>query len=110
MKENLKKFPYIIKNILIKIGVYRQKVVKNGKFLPYHALVVIGVNSKYQGLGIGTILLSEFENIAKKDKKIMKIILSVNPNNSNAIKSYKKNGWKISDFSEKSINMFKFVT
>ena len=109
-KDNLKKIPVIIKNILIKIGFYKHKVViNNDKFQPFMALVVIGVKQGSQGMGLGSVLLTEFENIASQTPQVIKINLSVNEKNTNAIKSYKKNGWKISHYSKKSINMFKFI-
>ena len=109
-KENLKKYKIIIKNILTKIGIYNQKLKqKSREFQPFIGLVVIGVKQDSQGIGLGTLLLTKFENFAKKNQAVVKITLSVNPKNINAIKSYKKNEWKISDFSKNSINMFKFI-
>ena len=98
--ENLKKFPYIVKNLLIKFGI--KKIVKQvstekvEEFQAFMGLVVIGVKNKYHGKGYGSILLQEFERIAREDRGIKRITLSVKASNSKAIKSYLRNGWCIS--------------
>ena len=72
-------------------------------------LIVIGLKKDEQGKGLATILLNEFEKKAKEDNDIEKIILSVKPENTSAIKAYSKNGWKISKKSNTSTQMFKFT-
>lgn len=98
--ENLKKFPYIVKNLLIKVGLKNKVQLvsseKNADFQPFMGLVVIGVKNKYHGKGYGSILLQEFERIAKEDGGIKRIQLSVKASNSKAIKSYMRNGWQVS--------------
>ena len=72
-------------------------------------LVVIGLRKDNQGKGIGEILLNEFEKRAKIINEVKKISLSVKPQNTNAIKAYSKNGWKIGEQTKKTIQMFKFL-
>lgn len=92
--ENKKRISFIYKNILVKIGLRSKENVHQvaQPFDPYWGLVVIGVDPAWQGKGIGSQLLKEFETQAKEDK-VSYISLSVNKSNHNAIKSYYKNGW-----------------
>jgi len=97
--ENLKKFPHIIKNMLIKFG-FKKKVIRVSSeeeedFQPFIGLVVIGVKNKYHGLGYGSFLLQEFERVAREDGNIRRIQLSVKASNRKAIKSYLRNGWQV---------------
>jgi GNAT superfamily N-acetyltransferase len=98
--ENLKKFPSIVKNLLIKFGLKKRVQLvsseKNADFQAFMGLVVIGVKNKYHGKGYGSILLKEFERSARADGGIKRIQLSVKASNSKAIKSYLSNGWQIS--------------
>ena len=107
--ENLKKIPYIKKNILLKMGLYKSDEIKNEKFIPFMGLVVIGLKKNEQGRGNGSILLCEFEKRAKKITNIQKISLSVKSDNFNAIKSYSKNGWKIGERTNESVKMYKLI-
>ena len=108
--ENIKKIPYIRRNIFIKLGLNKpEKINKNNDFIPFMGLVVIGLRKDNQGKGIGGIILNEFENIAKNNNEIKKISLSVKLQNINAIKAYSKNGWKIGEQTKKTIQMFKFI-
>jgi ribosomal protein S18 acetylase RimI-like enzyme len=59
-------------------------------------LVVIGVSSSARKKGIGTILQQEFERRAKQHGATG-MRLSVRVENANAIASYKRNGWMISE-------------
>lgn len=97
--ENLKKFPYIVKNLLIKFGLKKKVTLvsakENADFQPFMGLVVIGVKNKYHGKGYGSILLQEFERLAKEDGGIKRIQLSVKASNTKAIKSYLRNGWQV---------------
>ena len=108
--ENIKKIPYIRRNIFIKLGLNKpEKINKNNDFIPFMGLVVIGLRKDNQGKGIGGILLNEFENRAKIINEVKKISLSVKPQNTNAIKAYSKKGWKIGVQTKMSIQMFKFL-
>lgn len=108
--ENIKKIPYIRRNIFIKLGLNKpEKINKNKDFIPFMGLVVIGLRKDNQGKGIGGILLNEFEKRAKIINEVKKILLSVKPQNINAIKAYSNSGWKIGEQTKKSIQMFKFI-
>ena len=111
--ENLKKFPYIVKNLLIKFGLKKKVTLvsakENGDFQPFMGLVVIGVKNKYHGKGYGSILLQEFERLAKEDGGIKRIQLSVKASNSKAIKSYISNNWEIKSNMNDTLTMFKNV-
>jgi len=52
----------------------------------------------------------EFELRAMNNNDIEKIILSVKPENINAIKAYIKNGWLIGEQTNISTQMFKFTS
>lgn len=96
-KENLKKFPYAFKNILIRMGIKSTlKTIPQydlTSFKPFLGLVVIGVRKEDQGKGFGSLLLSEFEKLAKNTPGIQRIQLSVKSENIKAIKAYVRNGW-----------------
>ena len=109
--ENLKKLPYILKNLLIKFGL-KNKVQpvsskKNADFQAFMGLVVIGVKNKYHGKGYGSILLQEFERLAREDGAIQRIQLSVKASNSKAIKSYLRNGWQVSKQDDQTKQLIK---
>ena len=108
--ENIKKIPTIKKNILLKFGLKKPtETLNKNEFIPFMGLIVIGLKKENQGKGIGSILLNEFEKRAMNNNDIEKIILSVKPENINAIKAYVKNGWKIGKQSDTSTQMFKFT-
>ena len=108
--ETIKKIPTIKKNILLKFGLKKPtETLNKNEFIPFMGLIVIGLKKENQGKGIGSILLNEFEKRAMNNNDIEKIILSVKPENINAIKAYIKNGWKIGKKSDTSTQMFKFT-
>jgi GNAT superfamily N-acetyltransferase len=108
--ENIKKIPYIKKNILLKIGLYKAvRTINKEEFIPFMGLVVIGLKKEEQGKGLGSILLNEFEKRAIKSNDIEKISLSVKSENLNAIKSYSKNGWVIGEQTKTSLQMHKLI-
>jgi GNAT superfamily N-acetyltransferase len=109
--ENLKRISFIRRNLMYKLGL--NKIVNNKtvnknpiKFKTSWGLVVIGVDPTYQGKGVGSLLLQEFEQLAKSDG-VKKITLSVKPENLKAIKSYTKNGWHSAAEKDDSLNMYK---
>lgn len=109
--ENMKRIPLIKKNILLKLGVNNNKNNHSSKselFIPYWGLVVIGVDPAFQGKGIGSLLLQEFEKLAKEDG-VTRINLSVKKENSKAIKSYERNGWQILSSNLDSFTMYKNI-
>lgn len=94
--ENRKRYGFIWRNLLSKIGLKPKPGPMSDKereeLYPRFGLVVIGVNAKNQNQGIGGILLREFEERAKKEN-IKILTLSVKQNNLQAINAYKKSGW-----------------
>jgi GNAT superfamily N-acetyltransferase len=107
--EIIKRFSFIKRNLLLKLGVKQINVVKKGEPIPFSpswGLVVIGLSPEYQGKGVGGILLNEFEKLAMIDG-VLKVSLSVKSNNQQAIKSYSKNGWLIENIEKDSLNMYK---
>ena len=111
--ENLKKIPYIVRNLLIKFGLkkkVRQVSAKEVKdFKAFMGLVVIGVKNKYHGKGYGSILLQEFERRARIDPEIKKIQLSVKATNEKAINAYIRNGWEISHSEKHTKQLIKYL-
>jgi GNAT superfamily N-acetyltransferase len=111
--ENLKKSPYILKNLMIRFG-FKKKVgqvstKEEEDFQPFMGLVVIGVKKKYHGKGYGSILLQEFERVAKTQRDIKRIQLSVKAHNEKAIKSYLRNGWQVSKADSQVKQLFKVI-
>jgi ribosomal protein S18 acetylase RimI-like enzyme len=106
-KEVRARYTFILKNI---VNRFARKQKLNGDptvvFEPYSGLVVIGVDSTFQGKGYGSLLLKEFERISKK-KGLNKMVLSVRTENAQAIASYKRNGWGITQVNGKSTSMEK---
>lgn len=110
-KENIKKSSYIFRNILYKLGLAKAKKastesIKN--FESFMGLVVIGVDPDFQGKGLGSILLREFEKRAR-ELGVHHIQLSVISSNLQAIKAYQKNGWVISFTGERSLQLKKIL-
>jgi ribosomal protein S18 acetylase RimI-like enzyme len=107
--EILPNYSLIIKNILTKLNLKKTKKQKSNqinKKEPVIGLVVIGVNTLFQGKGYGSMLLSKFEQKAKS-YNIHNISLTVKSSNKKAIKSYKLNGWEVSFRDKKTIRMTK---
>lgn len=97
------RYPFIARNLLRKLSniiIPKQPVRKTdmqeiGENIPLTAgLVVIGVNPVWQGKGVGSVMQQEFEKIAIR-MGAKRLQLSVRTNNSQAIKSYQKNGYSI---------------
>jgi GNAT superfamily N-acetyltransferase len=71
--ENTSRFPFIIKNILMKIRLKNHiKTTQNTQenFQTFWGLVVIGVIPEFHGKGFGSFLLQEFERLARLDKVV----------------------------------------
>jgi len=75
---------------------------------PHVGLVVIGVDPKFIGKGYGSELLVEFEQHAKT-LGFKKMMLTVRTDNTNAIKSYKRNGWLITKVEGASTSLEKIL-
>ncbi len=109
-KEFRNKFSLVMKNI------FRRKLFKKGEIISEIAqdnkestgLVVIGVHPNFRGQGVAGDLLNQFELHTLK-LEMKKMVLSVNSNNSTAINSYIKAGWKIINRSGNQIKMTKIV-
>lgn len=71
-------------------------------------LIDIAVAPEYQGKGYGSLLLEAFENHCIKIGE-HRMHLSVNPANNKAIKSYKKNGWKMFKAELNQLNFYKEI-
>lgn len=83
--------------------------VRDASLPESHAgLIVIGVDSEFQGRGYGSLLLQEFE-IRSRGFGFEKLSLTVRSDNSQAIKSYKRNGWTIAAVNGKSTSMLKYL-
>jgi ribosomal protein S18 acetylase RimI-like enzyme len=109
--ENISRFSFFIKNLKMKLGLAgfkREAISGPDNFQTFWGLVVIGVHPKFQGKGIGSIMLQEFERLARLDK-VDKITLSVKSTNTNAINSYKANGWKVNNTNIDSLNLNKIL-
>jgi GNAT superfamily N-acetyltransferase len=106
----LSKYSYIVKNILLRFGLKNKKssLKSNEEFNTFTGLVVIGLKQEAQGKGAGALLLNEFEEQSIK-LRVNRMRLSVIPQNSKAIKAYKKSGWKEGNLSNNSLSMFKIL-
>lgn len=108
-KEVRAKFPFILKNLRTRFLTNKNKNTEAKPiFEPYVGLVVIGVDPKSQGKGYGSLLLQEFEVIAKS-KGLKRMILSVLSDNNQAIAAYQRNGWSVSEINGKSTSMEKLI-
>jgi GNAT superfamily N-acetyltransferase len=105
------KYPLIAKNIRLRFTKNAAKnleppLTDNKAFIPSIGLVVIGVLPNYQGKGLGSLLLREFESRALKEG-FRKVHLSVRKDNYQAITAYKRNGWVVSNEGPSELDMFK---
>lgn len=72
---------------------FKQKSLAQSKQTDSYGILAIAVSPKHQGLGIGKILLDDAEAAAIQNK-FRKMDLSVNVDNTSAIKFYEKLGWE----------------
>lgn len=110
--EVRKKYPFIWRNLLMKLGVKKKKQRSQGMQValerePQVGLVVIGVDPAYQGKGYGSLLLQEFERRALEMYVIRKLQLSVKADNAQAIRAYERNGWYKGEQQGESLSMYK---
>lgn len=96
--EVIKRYGFIAKNVLRKLGLFKSTLSNNDQAvlqeLGTAGLVVIGVHPQWQGKGVGTQLQIEFETKARL-MGAKRLQLSVRTNNTQAIKSYQRNGYTI---------------
>ena len=107
--ENINRISFFIKNVLVKLKVKKAVSLAQSKqenFQTFWGLVVIGVLPKFHGKGFGSVLLQEFERLARLDK-VDKISLSVKSDNIKAMNSYIANGWQINNTNIDSLNLIK---
>lgn len=76
---------------------------------PHTGLIVIGVDPAFQGKGYGSRLLNEFE-VVSIALGFHKLSLTVKTGNTNAIKSYLRNGWVTTEVKGKSTTMKKSLS
>lgn len=101
------KFSFITKNIINRFIRKKKLVGEPGvMFEPYAGLVVIGVDPRFQGKGFGSLLLLEFERLSVL-RGLNKMVLSVRSDNTQAITSYTRNGWHITQVNGLSTSMEK---
>jgi|APTNR8051073442_1049403.scaffolds.fasta_scaffold00177_21 ribosomal protein S18 acetylase RimI-like enzyme len=105
----LSRYALFARNIVTRIkNKFSSTVVRSAPVPPepYAGLVVIGIHPTFQGKGYGSSLLNEFEKIVLQNG-FKKMILTVNSDNTQAIKSYQRNGWDIKNSNQKSTSMEK---
>ena len=93
---------------ILKNHLYTILALDNGNPVGYGHLDVEGsvwlgicVADAAQGKGIGRLIMADLIKVAK-EKKVEKVKLSVDKDNSSAIHLYQKNGFEISDSSKES--------
>ncbi len=76
------------------------KLIKKYKIEKCYLIATLCVSKNYRSTGIGSELIKQIiKNVKNTNKDVNKyIILNVRESNSTAIKFYKKNGFKISEF------------
>ncbi len=105
----LSRYALFARNVLTRIrNKFRRSEVRSAvkPLEPYVGLVVIGVHPSFQGKGYGSAILTEFERKTIQHG-LKRMLLTVNVDNEQAIKSYKRNGWMVLDATKKSISMEK---
>ncbi|MBL7846671.1 MAG: GNAT family N-acetyltransferase [Cyclobacteriaceae bacterium] len=110
-KEMRAKYGLAFKNIATRLtnalgSGKPKKYYKPGAVEPHAGLVVIAIEPMFQGKGLATILLDEFERYTI-DSGLRAMKLSVKADNAQAIKSYIRNGWEIYDNRGHSVSMIK---
>lgn len=110
--DNRNKREAIMRNLKLRLGLKKAPVnlpeAKHTEFKPSWGLVVIGVIPEMQGKGYGSLLIKEFEKLAKLDGVDL-VGLSVKASNIQAIKSYKRNGWIEENKENNSLSMYKKI-
>lgn len=111
-REFLNKYRLIIRNIWRKlrksIGVPLPPTAPPPDTVPHTGLIVIGVAPEWQGKGIGSRLLTEFER-QSADRGFNRMTLTVRSDNAQAIRAYLRNGWQITQDDGISTTMEKQV-
>lgn len=84
----------IVGYIVAQVGALRR--------IRHSAYIVVGIREKYRNRGIGTKLFKRLDKWAK-EKKLVRLELTVIYNNEIALNLYKKNGFEIEGIKRKSI-------
>lgn len=107
------KYPFIFTNLMRKLGLKKDRPMNTKPTSetiinqPLTAgLVVIGILPNLQQKGLGTLLQQEFERKAK-EMGAQRLQLSVRKQNIQAIKSYQRNGYNVSEEGNVSYIMHK---
>jgi len=110
--EFLKKYRLAFKNLwrrmLSSVGLPKKIASVSSTIPPHTGLIVIGVDPAHQGKGYGGMMLSEFERLSNKFG-YYHLMLTVRTNNEQAIKSYQRNGWSITQSGKGSTTMEKIT-
>ena len=111
--EVIMKIPFIFKNIINKFKSRGKKSDEEQYIVDKNeeakvGLVIIGVDPKYQGLGLGYLLLQNFDETCRQ-AGIPYAYLSVNTDNVKAIYSYERNGWKQASVNGNALHMKKKI-
>jgi ribosomal protein S18 acetylase RimI-like enzyme len=107
--EMLEKRALILRNLRIKLRPVQpapsKELPSSPKAPTRWGLVGIGVVPECRGRGLGTLLLNEFERLARQDG-VDEVRLSVKRENERAVQLYQRTGWQVavtgSDFHEMS--------
>lgn len=81
----------IIDNIIVSVC---QLSAPNRKRIEHNVSIVISVRKSYWNLGIGSAMMSELIDFARRNENIKNIHLGVRDENTNAVKLYEKFGFK----------------
>lgn len=111
--EFIPKYKLAAKNVWRRIKdklKLEEKVKREPKELPgpHTGLIVIGVHPAVQGKGYGSLLLQEFERVSIS-MGYNAMMLTVRTDNHMAIKSYLRNGWKVTQAKGNSTTMEKHL-
>ena len=96
--------PHFTKKILLGLRLFflfpkkgHQNKFQNAEFSkkgkPYFGILSIAINSSARGKGVGRLLMERTETLAKENE-FRKMLLSVDPNNKNAVDFYLHLGWE----------------
>ena len=98
----------VIRRVKKMMGVKEPILNVAGLPEPHTGLIVIGVDPALQGKGYGSQLLQEFEHVSK-ELGFKKMMLTVRTDNSQAIRSYQRNGWITAKVEGASTSMEKLL-
>lgn len=109
--ELVQYYPHIFRNIrkkILKTKTIAAVTSNKREIEPTVGLVIIGVHPSFRGKGVFELLMTEFENQARKLNRTQ-VNLSVKKDNNRAINAYKKFGWTIRQEQADGLKMHKFL-